>query len=30
MRNPAITGPDITIAQIAGEQWAVITWAQLL
>jgi very-short-patch-repair endonuclease len=30
MRNSAITGPDNAIAEIAGEQWAVITWAQLL
>lgn len=30
MRNSVITGPDNAIAQIAGEQWAVITWAQLL
>jgi very-short-patch-repair endonuclease len=30
MRNSAITGPDIAIARIAGEQWAVISWAQLV
>ena len=30
MRNAAITGPDGVVAQIAGEQWAVISWAQLL
>jgi len=30
MRKSAITGPDHAIAEIAGEQWAVITWRQLL
>jgi very-short-patch-repair endonuclease len=30
MRNSAITGPDNAIADVAGEQWAVITWSQLL
>src|SRR4051812_43422857 len=29
MRNPEVTAPDVRATRLAGEQWGVISWAQL-